>query len=369
VFNSHRSTSCKMRPVKICWPIARADRIRAGRRRRWRGVRWPIGCRTPRENDCVTVARGVRANVAIAVAAVFVAASGCAAFERQVEGRSAASTSEPAARLDSQLARMELAFMRGETIHTARADGTGERSVATVTGAYGAAHWSPDGESFVIRTEVPDDSGVIRGFIMLAQLDGTVTNLSAVSGASADETPAWAPDGRRIVFNGRRGDDRYPNIYVMNADGSAATRLTDDSFEAQYPSWSPDGSRIVFTGVIDRNFEIFVMAADGQHLTNITNSSDAENWATWSPDATQLAFFTDREPTDHSDGRVWVMDADGSDPRPVAPGATGEPDWSPNGEWIAVDCGTTVGRICAIRPDGSGIVTLFDDAGFAFWKR
>src|SRR2546430_1154582 len=50
----------------------------------------------------------------------------------------------------------------------------------------------------------------------------------------------------QIAFTSER--DGNAEIYVMNADGSAQTRLTNNTQSDEYPSWSPDGQRIVFTG-------------------------------------------------------------------------------------------------------------------------
>ena len=64
-------------------------------------------------------------------------------------------------------------------------------------------------------------------------------------------SPAWSPDGRRIAFASTRDGNR--EIYVMNADGSGVTRLTDNDADDGYPSWSPDGRRIAFDSNRDGN--------------------------------------------------------------------------------------------------------------------
>jgi TolB protein len=50
--------------------------------------------------------------------------------------------------------------------------------------------------------------------------------------------PAWSPDSTRIVFTSD-GADETGEIYVMNADGSGLTRLTDDPAYDAFPAWRP----------------------------------------------------------------------------------------------------------------------------------
>jgi Tol biopolymer transport system component len=72
---------------------------------------------------------------------------------------------------------------------------------------------------------------------------------------------AWSPDGTRIAFASTR-DGNY-EIYVMNADGSAPRRLTNDPQSDYAPTWSPDGQRIAWRTNRDGNGEIYSMRADG----------------------------------------------------------------------------------------------------------
>ena len=48
-----------------------------------------------------------------------------------------------------------------------------------------------------------------------------------------------------IAFTSDRENGNF-DIYVMNADGSGQTRLTDDPADDFNPSWSPDGGKIAF---------------------------------------------------------------------------------------------------------------------------
>ena len=49
--------------------------------------------------------------------------------------------------------------------------------------------------------------------------------------------PSWSPDGTKIAFDSYR--DGNIEIYVMNADGSNQTRLTNNPGRVLDLSWSP----------------------------------------------------------------------------------------------------------------------------------
>src|SRR5690606_35514374 len=97
----------------------------------------------------------------------------------------------------------------------------------------------------------------------------------------------------RIVFHTLR-DTNY-EIYVMNADGSDETRLTDNGATDFAPAWSPDATSIVFRSNQDGNEEIYVIGADGSGLTNLTNHAGNDSNPVWSPDGSRIAFESDRD--------------------------------------------------------------------------
>jgi Tol biopolymer transport system component len=93
----------------------------------------------------------------------------------------------------------------------------------------------------------------------------------------------WSPDGSRIAFYSFL-DTSSVEIYVMNADGSNLTRLTNNHAWDSDPQWSPDGKYITFTSARDGTFDIYVMNADGSKQTSLTHNPERTDFQpSWSP--------------------------------------------------------------------------------------
>ena len=146
-----------------------------------------------------------------------------------------------------------------------------------------------------------------------------------------DLNPAWSPDGTRIAFASQR--DGNSEVYVMNADGSGVTRLTDNSSYDDHPAWSPDGSGIAFHSNRDGNWEVYLMNADGSGITRLTDNPASDNNPAWSPDGSRIAFHSIRD----GDYEIYVMNADGSGVTQLTSDSAWDfhPSWSPDGQRIA----------------------------------
>ena len=184
-------------------------------------------------------------------------------------------------------------------------------------------------------------------FIYLATPDG-----SAIRRLTRGEWPAWSPDGRRIAFARRGGENGFHQIRVINADGTHERIVAEHGLS---PSWSPDGQRIVFSSGVGMGGGIFAVNADGTGLTlllsHLFRDSTGMDWLgmpSWSPDGKAIAFIS---ATYETGRRLFVMNADGSAPREIASTAAyGDPSWSPDGTRIAVGDFVTV---ATIKADGS----------------
>jgi Tol biopolymer transport system component len=193
--------------------------------------------------------------------------------------------------------------------------------------------------------------------------------------AADDMDPNWSPNGKHLVFTSDRDDPNpvtcFPKcnyeIYVMNSDGSEQTRLTDGAAADYHPAWSPDGTQILFVSERDGNQEIYVMDADGSSQRRLTNNSAADMRPTWSPDGApggeRIAFNTKRD----GNWEIYVMNVDGSDQQRLTTTDAWEfmPIWSPDGTEIAFfacdpQCRPHRQDIYVMNSDGSNLRQLTD---------
>ncbi len=141
--------------------------------------------------------------------------------------------------------------------------------------------------------------------IYVVNADGSnLTNLTNSPGK--DSALSWSPDGSRIAFESDR--DGNAEIYVVNADGSDPTNLTNNPAQDSAPLWSPDGSRIAFESDRDGNFEIYVVNADGSDPTNLTNNPAQDIWPFWSPDGSRIAYHSTRHYYSSENNENWGTD-------------------------------------------------------------
>jgi uncharacterized protein YjdB len=133
------------------------------------------------------------------------------------------------------------------------------------------------------------------------------TRLSADTASASD--PAFSADGSRIAFVSLR--DGNAEIYVMNADGSGSTRVTNDPLTDGRPSFTPDGQTIVFhSSRTAGKQQIWSVNIDGTGLTQLTRDSVNAS-PTVSPDGQTIAYVSTR----NKDSEIWLMGKDGSNQR------------------------------------------------------
>jgi Tol biopolymer transport system component len=208
-------------------------------------------------------------------------------------------------------------------IYTMNGDGTGQRLVPiSAAGEKATPRLSPDGAKVAFALV---EAAVGHPEVWIASVGGAnaarLTHTpAAASGPTWSLLPAFSPDGARIVYASTRSGSSQ--IWVMNADGSGQTQLTNGlgpGFpDANAPDWSRDGSHIVFwAGFETRYGDVWSMRPDGtarRRLTAQPAPISSDN-PVWSPDGTQILFDTNRSGTPE----IWVMNADGTGQRMLIP--------------------------------------------------
>ena len=207
-----------------------------------------------------------------------------------------------------------------------------------------------------------DRDGNFEIYVMNADGSGQtrLTNNSVV-----DYLPAWSPDGTKIVIT-RDQAFGISQIWVINVNDLSETQLTNDAFVNHAPTWSPDGTKIAFAkAAFGGDAEVYVMNADGSGQTNLSNNQafpDQDLDPNWSPDGTQLAFF--RGGGGYSE--VWKMKADGSMQTKLSTNSfvgDGLPAWSPDGTkitFLTLRDGNP--EIYVMNADGSGPTRLTNNS-------
>ncbi|MCC5941329.1 MAG: PD40 domain-containing protein [Balneolaceae bacterium] len=169
--------------------------------------------------------------------------------------------------------------------------------------------------------------------------------------------PSISPDGTRIAFTATGQGFPRQQIWIMDADGTNFVNLTRDTqAHSEFPSWSPDGSKIAYHRYAPNGEgDIYVMNADGTGRTNITNSSIGDWWPTWHPDGDRLAFHSI---VAGSPVYISTINGDGSGRQELLRSSSTffrNPSWSPDGSKLAFQCNinSNIWEICVSNEDGS----------------
>jgi Tol biopolymer transport system component len=153
--------------------------------------------------------------------------------------------------------------------------------------------WSPDGKTIAFGR----DDGASLWLIDAHGNNTRRLDTGSPACAGAGE-PAWSPDGQWIAFVRRTckaqtlaggTKEHWSDIWLIRPDGSDLRRLTHAdrrAWAAHSPAWSPDGKRIVFVRLVSRSrysdfSDIYVMSADGtrrQRLIRFLDYSIAPDW-------------------------------------------------------------------------------------------
>jgi len=207
---------------------------------------------------------------------------------------------------------------------------------------------SPDGSQLLyVRTDADWDKNGTTSHIWRVNVDGS-GSIQLTNGEDGESSPRWSPDGTRIAFLAERHEAEGTQIYVLPNSGGEGRILSKHVTSVSDIAWSPDGDWIYFVAEDEKTAEekarekvddnVFAFDEDWhhRHLWRVAVETGEEERLTegdftlrgydMSRDGTLILHH--RAPTplldDGPNTEIWIMSADGSNPRQLTSNTIGE---------------------------------------------
>ena len=202
----------------------------------------------------------------------------------------------------------------------------------------GSPRLSPDGSQILYtRTDTDWEKNGRTTHIWRIAADGA-GEVQLTNGEDGESSPRWSPDGTRVAFLAKRGENEHTQIHVMRNRGGEASPLTNHDSSVGSFQFSPDGKHIFFVASDPKSAEekkkdklkddVFAFDEDykQRHLFRVATDGDGSQQAErltegdysvigfrLSDDGMRIAHHRSVSPLvdNRDEGEVWLMDADG----------------------------------------------------------
>lgn len=158
--------------------------------------------------------------------------------------------------------------------------------------------WSPTGQ-FIVYQSNRDDNWDLYLFDIITGVEKPLT-----VNPGDDLNPSWSPDGSSLIFQSQR-DGKW-QIYLVDITTFLIYRLSDDANDNKNPTFSPDGSSILYQSqrAGETSDVLYMMSADGSRATPISDSKGTASHAAWSGDGSLIAYQSNAD----GDSEIYVYD-------------------------------------------------------------
>ncbi len=214
--------------------------------------------------------------------------------------------------------------------------------------------WSP-GLTRIAYLRSPNPRSAVTD-LWIANADGSDARKLTDDSATVRSPSFVPPAGDSLVFESSRGGKAH--LYVIAANGSGRRGLTSGDTPSLQPDVSPDGKQVLFVSPKSGHYEVYLMNLDGTGLRQVTTSDRPDDSPAWASDGKAFYFLRD-EGGKPATKRVYRQDLTTGLAAPLTPAGVFVQAFS-------VDAGGRTLALTVLRanPDGSSSAQteLFDVA-------